>query len=133
MTRIRSARLRRVNLLIGMVLVIAGVTGGFLLTFWLLVLLLSITCVAASWMMAWTALRGREGHSIAAIFVTLLFLAWFGYFVQKGADTRMWYGVSLMLSLLMIQGSVYVLAIRRAANSAEIALSRATLPEHEGT
>jgi hypothetical protein len=133
MTRTRSAKLRRLNLLIGMILVIAGVTGGFLLTFWLLVLLLSLTCVAASWIMAWTALRGREGHSIAAIFVTLLFLAWLGYFLQMGADMPMWYGVFLMWSLLMIQGAVYLLAVRRAANAAEMALSRAAVPEREGT
>jgi hypothetical protein len=109
------------------------VTGGFLLTFWLLILLFSVTSVAASWSMAWTALRGREAHSFAAILVTVLFLAWFGYFLQKGVETPMWYGISLMWSVLIIQAAVYLIAIRRAANSAEAALSRAAVPEHEGT
>ena len=133
MTRKRSANLRRINLLIGGVLVIAGLTGGFLLTFWLLLLLLSVTSVAASWIMAWTALRGREVHSFTAILVTLLFLAWFGYFLQKGAETPMWYGISVMWSVLMIQGATYLWAIRRATHSAEMALSQAAVPERERT
>jgi len=133
MTRQRAARLRRINLLIGMILVIAGVTGGFLLTFWVLVVLLPVTCVAASWMMAWTALRGREAHSIAAIVLTLLFLAWIGYFVQNGAQMPTWYGIFAMWSVLMIQAAVYLAALRRAANSAEMALTRATVPKPEGT
>ena len=132
MTRRRSAHLRRINLLIGVILAIAGVTGGFLLTFWLLVLLLSLTSVAASWIMAWTALRGREGHSVAAILVTLLFLAWFSYFVQKGAQMPMWYGVFLMWSLLTIQAAVYFWAVRRAAVAAEMHLARASVSQQEG-
>ena len=132
MTRRRAAHLRRINLLIGTILILAGLAGGFLLTFWLLLLLLSATSVAASWIMAWTALRSREGHSVIAILVTVLFLAWFGYFLQQGAGTPMWYGISLMWSLLIIQAASYFLAIRRAANLADMASTRATLPEREG-
>ena len=118
MTRKRSANLRRINLLIGTLLIIAGVGGGFLLTFWLLIVLLPVTCVAASWMMAWTALRGREAHSIAAIILTVLFLGWFGYFLQNGAEMLTWYGIFLMWSALMIQAAIYLGAFRRAADSA---------------
>lgn len=124
MTRKRSANLRRINLLIGIVLIIAGVGGGFLLTFWLLVVLLPITCVAASWMMAWTALRGREAHSVAAIVLTMLFLAWFGYFLQNGAEMPTWYGIFLMWSALMIQAAVYLAAVRRAADAAQVTVTR---------
>ena len=131
MTRKRSANLRRINLLIGIVLIISGIAGGFLLTFWLLVVLLPVTCVAASWMMAWTALRGREGHSVAAILLTLLFLAWFGYFLQNGAEMPTWYGIFLMWSVLMIQAAVYLSAIRRATNLADVGVSGESLPQPE--
>ena len=112
MTRKRSANLHRLNLLIGMILVIAGITGGFLLTFWFLIVLLPVTCVAASWMMAWTAIRAREGHSVAAIILTALFVVWFVYFVQNGAEMPTWYGILLMWTLLMLQGSFYLSANR---------------------
>jgi len=133
MTRQRSANLRRIKVLIGLVLVIAGVGGGFLLTFWLLIVLLPVTCVVASWMMAWTALRGREGHSVVAIVLTLLFLGWFGYFLQNGPEMPTWYGIFLMWSLLMIQAAIYLSALRRAADSAHLALTRTTVAEHERT
>ena len=131
MNRKRSANLRRINLLIGMVLIIAGVAGGFLLTFWLLVVLLPVTCVAASWMMAWTALRGREAHSVAAIVLTVLFLAWLGYFLQNGAEMPTWYGIFLMWSVLMIQVAIYLSAVRRAANFADASVARAPLSQQE--
>ena len=108
MSRKRSANLRRLNLLIGTILVIAGITGGFLLTFWFLILLLPITCAATSWIMAWTAIRAREGHSVAAIILTVLFMVWFVYFVQNGAAMPTWYGIFLMWTLLMLQGAFYV-------------------------
>ena len=133
MTRKRAANLRRINLLIGTILVVAGVTGGFLLTFWILVVLLPVTCVAASWIMAWTALRGREAHSVAAIFLTLVFLGWCGYFLQYGAQMLTWYGILLMWSVLTIQAAIHLAAVRRATNSAELALTGTSLPEQERT
>src|SRR4051794_12553184 len=62
MTRRRSAHLRRINLAIGGILVIAGLTGGYLLTFWFLIVLLPLTCIAASWVMVFTANRVRDVH-----------------------------------------------------------------------
>jgi hypothetical protein len=115
----RSGHLHRINMMIGVVLIVAGVTGGFLLTFWFLIVLLPVTCVAASWMMAWTALRAREGHTVTAVILTALFLGWFGYFLQHGAEMPTWYGIFLMWSLLMIQAAVYLSANRRAAESAD--------------
>jgi CDP-diglyceride synthetase len=108
MTPRRSPHLHRINLLIGFILVISGVAGGFLLTFWFLILLLPITCVAASWMMAWTAIRAREGHSVAAMILTVLFGVWFVYFLQNGAEMPTWYGIFLMWTLLMLQGAFYL-------------------------
>jgi hypothetical protein len=116
----RSANLHRINLLIGGILIIAGLAGGFLLTFWFLVVLLPITCAAASWMMAWTALRGREGHTVAAIILTGLFLAWFAYFLKNGAEMPTWYGIFLMWTVLMIQAAVYLSANRPEPDSADV-------------
>lgn len=112
MTSRRSPVLRRINLLIGLVLAIAGLAGGFLLTFWFLILLLPTTCVAASWMMAWTAVRAREGHSVTAIILTGVFVVWFAYFLQNAAAMPTWYGILLLWTLLMLQGAFYLSANR---------------------
>jgi hypothetical protein len=119
MTRQRSATLRRINLMIGTVLVVAGVAGGFLLTFWFLVLLLPMTCAAASWMMAWTSIRSREGHTIIAIILTALLLAWFVYFLQNGAATLTWYGILIMWTLLAVQAAIFLSVNRPQIDSAD--------------
>jgi hypothetical protein len=108
----RSANLRRINLLIGAILIVTGVTGGFLMTFWFLIVLLPITCVAASWIMAWSAIRGREGHTIGAMLLTVLFLAWFSYFLNNSFEMPTWYGIFLLSALLMIQAGFYLSANR---------------------
>jgi hypothetical protein len=110
--------LRRINLLIGAVLVCAGIAGGFLLTFWFLLLLLPITCVASSWIMAWTAVRAREGHSVMAIILTAVFAVWFAYFLQNGTEMPTWYGIFTMWTLLIVQAAIFVSA-NRQVNSAE--------------
>ena len=116
----RSANLRRINLLIGTILVIAGITGGFLLTFWFLIVLLPITCVAASWIMAWTAIRAREGHTVVAMILTAVFLVWFGYFLNNGTEMPTWYGIFVMWALLMIQAGFYLPANRFESDSADV-------------
>ncbi|HEY4283780.1 MAG TPA: hypothetical protein VGM62_12015 [Chthoniobacterales bacterium] len=116
----RSPNLRRINLLIGAILIVAGVTGGFLLTFWFLIVLLPITCVCASWMMASTVQRGQEAHIIGALLLTTLFVAWLGYFLVHGAERLTWYGIFLIWALLLIQGALHLSANRPATDVARI-------------
>src|SRR5438128_580477 len=120
MVKKRSANLRRLNLLIGGILVIAGIAGGFLLTFWLLVVLLPITCVCASWMMASTVRPGQEIHVIGAVVVTMLFVGWFGYFLFNGAEMLTWYGIFVIWAMLLAQTAFHVSLNRPAADTALI-------------
>ncbi|MFL6515192.1 MAG: hypothetical protein ACJ8M1_09240 [Chthoniobacterales bacterium] len=115
----RSLHLRRLNLLIGAVLVIAGLTGGFLLTFWLLIVLLPLTCIGASWTMVFTARRARDVHILAAPILSGLFLLWLGYFSRYGAEMPTWYGIFMICALLMGQAAVYLAAIRQQDDSAD--------------
>jgi CDP-diglyceride synthetase len=116
----RSANLRRINLLIGAVLTVAGVAGGFLLTFWFLVILLPLTCIAASWMMAATAQRARDVHIVATPILTGLFLLWLLYFLQNGAAEPTWHGIFLIWILLMGQVAVYLAANRQQQDPADM-------------
>jgi hypothetical protein len=99
----RSRHLHRINLLIGAILVVAGVTGGFLLTFWFLVVLLPITCVAASWVMTLTVPPRHDMHIIGTLTLTALFFAWLFYFIQHGAEPPTWYGIFVIWGIAMIQ------------------------------
>lgn len=105
--------LRKINLLIGAVLVVAGIAGGFLLTFWFLIVLLPVTCIAASWMMAWTAVRAREGHTVAAIILTTVFVGWFVLFIEHGVEMSTWYGILIMWSVLLLQAAIFLSATRQ--------------------
>jgi hypothetical protein len=116
----RSPYLRRINLLIGVILIFVGVAGGFLLTFWFLVILLPITCVCASWMMASTVQRGQEIHIIGALLLTMLFVAWLGYFLLHGAEMLTWYGIFLIWALLLAQAALHLSGNRRATDVARI-------------
>lgn len=116
--RRRSGNLRRVNIAIGAILLVTGIAGGFLLTFWFLVVLLPIVCVSASWMMAWTTQRTRELHAVAAVIITAVFLAWLCYFFQYGAEMFTWYGIFLMWTLLIAQTALYLSAKRSESDSA---------------
>jgi hypothetical protein len=104
----RSASLRRINIVIGAVLLVTGISGGFLLTFWFLIVLLPVTCVGASWMMASTVRPGQEGHVIGAVLLTALFLAWLCYFLQNGVKMPTWYGLLAMSALMIIQAAIHV-------------------------
>jgi len=117
---VRSSNLRKINLAIGMILIVAGVAGGFLLTFWFLVILLPITCVAASWMMASTVRPGQEAHIVGAILLTALFLAWLWFFLQNGAEMPTWYGIFLMWAMMMIQAAIYLSTKPREAEPVDI-------------
>jgi len=108
MTFRRSSNLRRINLIIGAILVIAGVAGGYLLTFWLLILLLPTMCVAASWMMASAVRPGQEMHVVAAMIVTAVFVAWLWYFIRHGTEMLTWYGIFSMCGLLILQAAIYL-------------------------
>lgn len=116
----RSSNLRKINLAIGIVLIVTGVAGGFLLTFWFLVILLPITCVGASWMMASTVRPGQEAHIVGAILLTTLFLAWLWFFLQNGAEMPTWYGIFLMWALMMIQAAIYLSTKPREPESVDI-------------
>ena len=120
MTSRRSPNLRRINLTIGAILVVAGLAGGFLLTFWFLVLLLPITCVAASWVMASTVRPGQEAHVVGATILTAVFIAWLWYFVRNGAEMPTWYGIFVMWMLLMIQAAVYLARRPREIETADL-------------
>jgi CDP-diglyceride synthetase len=119
MRKRRSPHLRRLNLLIGAILVIAGLTGGFLLTFWLLIVLVPLTCIAASWTMVFTARRARDVHFLAAPILSGLFLLWLAYFAQYGAEMPTWYGIFMISALLLGQAAVYLAAIRQQDDSAD--------------
>jgi CDP-diglyceride synthetase len=114
----RSTTLHNINIVIGITLIIAGVAGGFLLTFWLLVVLLPLTCVAASWMMTFTARRARDVHLVATPILTGLFLLWLTYFLQNGAQEPTWYGIFLIWLLMMGQVAVYLAANRTQVDPA---------------
>jgi len=118
----RSSNLRRINLAIGVMLVIAGVAGGYLLTFWLLMLLLPITCVAASWMMASTVRPGQEAHVVAAMIVSAVFVTWLWYFVRQGAEMLTWYGIVSMLGLLILQGAMFLARQPREVETTDLDL-----------
>ena len=115
----RSPHLRRLNLLIGAILVIAGLTGGFLLTFWLLIVLVPLTCIAASWTMVFTARRARDVHFLVAPILSGLFLLWLAYFAQHGVEMPTWYGIAMISALLLGQAAVYLAAIRQPDDSAD--------------
>jgi len=122
MTFRRSSNLRRINLTIGAILVIAGVAGGYLLTFWLLMLLIPITCVAASWMMASTVRPGQEMHVVAALIVTAVFVAWLWCFIRQGAEMLTWYGIFSMWGLLILQAAIYVARQPREVETTDLDL-----------
>jgi len=122
MTFRRSSNLRRINLTIGVILVIAGVTGGYLLTFWFLMLLLPITFVAASWMMASTVRPGQEAHVVAAMIVTAVFIAWLWYFIRHGAEMLTWYGIFSLCGLLMLQATIYLARRPREVETTDLDL-----------
>lgn len=122
MTFRRSSNLRRINLTIGVILVIAGMAGGYLLTFWFLMLLLPITCVAASWMMASTVRPGQEAHVISAMIVTGVFVAWLWHFIRHGADMFTWYGIFSIAGLLILQAAVYVARQPREVETTDLDL-----------
>jgi hypothetical protein len=113
----RSRNLHRATITIGLILLISGITGGFLLTFWFLVVLLPVICVSASWMMAWTTQRSRELHAVAAMILTAVFCAWLFYFFQYGAEDYSWYGILLMCTQLVAQTALYLSANRSESNS----------------
>ena len=120
LTSRRSTNLRKINLTIGAILVVTGVAGGFLLTFWFLIMLLPITCVGASWMMASTVRPGQEAHVVGAILLSALFAVWLWYFLQNGAEMPTWYGIFLMWTLLMIQAAIYLSTKPDEARSADV-------------
>ena len=94
---------------------VAGITGGFLLMFWLLIILLPLSCIAASWMMAFTAQRARDVHIVTTPFLTGLFVLWLMYFLQHGPEQATWQGMAMICVLLMGQGAVYLAANRQPA------------------
>ena len=119
----RSAHLRRINLVIGAVLTLAGITGGFLLTFWLLLVLLPLSCIAASWTMIFTAQRARDVHLVSAPILTGLFVLWLTYFVQHGPQLPVWQGMFLICFLSMGQIAVYLAANRQTADAVDRCVS----------
>ena len=122
MTFRRSSNLRRINLAIGAVLVVAGIAGGYPLTFWFLMLLLPTMCVAASWMMASTVRPGQEAHVVGAIILTAVFIAWLWYFVRNGAEMLIWYGIFSMCGLLMLQAAIYLARQPREVETTDLDL-----------
>ena len=118
----RSLSLRRVNVLIGSVLTVAGLAGGFLLTFWCLVILLPLTCIGASWIMAFTAQRARDVHIVTTPILTGLFVLWLLFFLQNGVELPTWSGMLVIWLLLMGQVAVYLAASRQETDSADARL-----------
>ena len=112
----RLARVRRISLAIGAVLTVAGITGGFLLTFWLLIILLPLACIAASWTMIFTAQRARDVHVVSAPILTALFVLWLTYFAQNGPSRPVWHGMFLICFLSLGQLAVYLASNRQTAD-----------------
>ena len=109
--------------MVGAVLTVAGITGGFLLTFWILVVLLPLSCIAACWMMLFTTQRAREVHVVSAPILTGLFVLWLVYFAQHGPAQPVWHGMFLICFLSMGQLAVYLAANRQTADAIDTTAS----------
>lgn len=113
----RREQVRKINFLLGALLTIAGITGGFLLMFWLLIILLPLSCIAASWFMVFTTQRARDVHVVSSPILTGLFVLWVTYFVQHGPAMPVWHGMLLICLLSAGQLAVYLAANRRTAGA----------------
>jgi CDP-diglyceride synthetase len=98
-------------------LAIAGISGGFLLTFWFLVVLLPLTCVAASWIMALTSRQLRTLHLVGAPVLTLVFALWLASFLQGQFEDSTWYGILLIWCLTMLQAGAFITGNRDIAET----------------
>jgi hypothetical protein len=123
MRAIRRAQVRKINFLLGAFLIVAGITGGFLLLFWLLVILLPLSCIAASWFMMFTTQRARDVHVISSPILTGLFVLWLTYFIQHGPAMPVWHGMLLICVLSAGQVAVYLAANRPTGDAIDTTLT----------